>query len=161
MAQIINEERDRLIAWRSLEGASVDNSGLVRFIEAPEGRGTEVRVTLDYIPPAVRVGQIVAKFFGEEPEIQIREDLRRFKRLMEAGRFRRPKDDRKECADVVAASVTALRIRIDHESRLRMIQKGGRSFSRPSHKWHGVPQCSSPVLPFSCFLKPPSTAAGC
>ena len=84
-AEIINEERDRLIAWRSLEGADVDNAGSVRFVEAPEGRGTEVRVTVDYLPPAGRIGQFVAKLFGEEPEIQIREDLRRFKRLMETG----------------------------------------------------------------------------
>jgi uncharacterized membrane protein len=84
-AEIINEEQDRSIAWRSLAGADVDNSGSVRFIAAPGNRGTEVKVVLDYIPPAGKIGSVIAKLFGEEPEGQIREDLRRFKRLMETG----------------------------------------------------------------------------
>ena len=84
-AVIINEEPNRLIAWRSLASADVDNAGSVRFIEAPGDRGTEVRVVIDYIPPAGKVGSWLAWFFGEEPTIQIREDLRRFKQLMETG----------------------------------------------------------------------------
>ncbi|HSU68204.1 MAG TPA: SRPBCC family protein [Tepidisphaeraceae bacterium] len=84
-AEIINDEPDRLIAWRSLGNATVDNAGSVRFIEAPGGRGTEVRVVLDYIPPAGQVGRLVAKLFGEEPKQQISEDLRRFKQVMETG----------------------------------------------------------------------------
>ena len=84
-AEIINEKMDELIAWRSLAGADVDNAGSVRFVDAPGDRGTEVRVVLDYIPPAGRVGKWVATLFGEAPEIQIKEDLRRFKRLMETG----------------------------------------------------------------------------
>ncbi|MDB5296788.1 MAG: hypothetical protein JWO31_2771 [Phycisphaerales bacterium] len=84
-AEIINEVPDELIAWRSLGGADVDNAGSVRFVDAPGDRGTEVRVVLDYIPPAGRLGKYVAMLFGEAPEIQIKEDLRRFKRLMETG----------------------------------------------------------------------------
>ncbi len=84
-AEIINEEPDRVIAWRSLGGADVDNSGSVRFVDAPGDRGTEVRVAMDYIPPAGRLGKLVATLFGEAPEQTIKEDLRRFKRLMETG----------------------------------------------------------------------------
>jgi uncharacterized membrane protein len=84
-AEIINEEPDRVIAWKSLGGADVDNSGSVRFVDAPGDRGTEVRVVMDYIPPAGRVGKFVAMLFGEAPEQTIKEDLRRFKRLMETG----------------------------------------------------------------------------
>jgi uncharacterized membrane protein len=84
-AEIINDEPNALIAWRSLDNAEVDNAGSVRFVPGPEGRGTEVRVVLDYIPPAGRVGKWVARLFGEEPSQQIHEDLRRFKRLMETG----------------------------------------------------------------------------
>jgi len=57
----------------------------VHFYEAAGGRGTVVRVVLEYQPPAGRVGQLVAKLFGEEPEQQVREDLRRFKAMMESG----------------------------------------------------------------------------
>ena len=84
-AEIINDEPNSLIAWRSLENANVDNAGSVRFVPGPEGRGTEVRVVIDYIPPGGRVGKWVATLFGKNPSHQIREDLRRFKRLMETG----------------------------------------------------------------------------
>lgn len=83
-AEIINEEPGRLIAWRSLEHADVDNAGSVQFVPAGN-RGTEVRVEIQYIPPAGRIGQAIAWLFGEEPRQQIREDLRRFKQLMETG----------------------------------------------------------------------------
>ena len=57
----------------------------MRFEPATAGRGTEVRINLDYNPPAGVVGATIAKLFGEEPQIQIAEDLRRFKNLMETG----------------------------------------------------------------------------
>lgn len=84
-AEIINEEPNELIAWRSLEGAQIPNAGSVRFEKAPDSRGTEVKVSLEYAPPAGKLGAFVAKLFGEEPERQIEEDLRRFKQLMETG----------------------------------------------------------------------------
>ena len=61
------------------------NAGAVNFSDAPDGRGTIVRVTLDYEPPAGRVGAMLSHFFAEEPDRQIREDLRKFKQLMETG----------------------------------------------------------------------------
>ena len=84
-AEIYNEKENELIAWRSLEGADVDNAGSVRFEPATGGRGTVVRVTLKYDPPGGALGALVAKLFGEEPSQQIDEDLRRFKQVMEAG----------------------------------------------------------------------------
>ena len=84
-AEVINDEPGKLIAWRSLAGAQVDNAGSVRFLEAPPGRGTEVRVTLDYIPPGRTVGAWVAKLLGEDPQRQIETDLRRLKQILETG----------------------------------------------------------------------------
>ncbi len=84
-AEVINEKENELIAWRSLENADVDNAGSVRFQEAPGGRGTEVRVSLEYDPPGGVIGAAIAKLFGEAPDQQIQEDLRRFKQVMEAG----------------------------------------------------------------------------
>ena len=86
-AEIINERENELIGWRSLEGADIRNAGSVHFTPAPGGRGTEVRVVLEYAPPAGRLGAAVAGLFRESPEVQIREDLRRFKQLMEAREF--------------------------------------------------------------------------
>ncbi len=82
-AEIYNEKENELIAWRSLEGADVDNAGSVRFEPSADGRGTTVRVTLKYDPPAGKLGSLVAKLFGEEPSQQIDEDLERFKQVME------------------------------------------------------------------------------
>ena len=84
-AEVYNEKENELIAWRSLEGADVDNAGSVRFERAPGGRGTVVRVSLKYDPPAGKLGAAVAKLFGEEPEQQVQDDLRRFKQFMETG----------------------------------------------------------------------------
>src|SRR3954469_17946728 len=84
-AEIINDEPNRTIAWRSLGGADVDNAGSVTFRPAAGDRGTEVSVTLDYIPPMGKAGSLVAKLFGRDADQMIREDLRNFKRLMETG----------------------------------------------------------------------------
>jgi uncharacterized membrane protein len=84
-AEIAKDMPNQLIAWRSLEGADVDNSGTVRFDRAPGGRGTEVRVEVVYNPPGGALGAGIAKLFGEAPEQQIKGDLRRLKQVLEAG----------------------------------------------------------------------------
>lgn len=84
-AEIINEIPGELIAWRTLASADVVSAGSVLFTQAPGGRGTEVRVRMQYDPPAGKVGALVAWMLGHDPAAVIREDLRRFKELMEAG----------------------------------------------------------------------------
>ncbi|MCM0676427.1 SRPBCC family protein [Micromonospora phytophila] len=84
-AEIVDDRPNRSIAWRSLPGTRVPNAGRVRFVPAPGDRGTEVRVQLRYAPPAGALGRVVAKLFGEEPEQQVRDDLRRFKQVLETG----------------------------------------------------------------------------
>ncbi len=84
-AEITSDEPDSRIAWRSVGESDVDNSGSVRFGDAPGGRGTEVQVSLAYDAPAGAFGKLIAKMFGEEPEQQIREDMSRFKCLIESG----------------------------------------------------------------------------
>jgi uncharacterized membrane protein len=83
-AEIFNERDNELIAWRSTERADVRNTGSVEFRDAP-GWGTEVLVSLMYDPPIGAVGSAIAKIFGENPQEQVEEDLRRFKQVMETG----------------------------------------------------------------------------
>lgn len=84
-AEIINEEANRLIAWRSVGDADVESAGSVRFERAPGGRGTEVRVKIEYMPPGGSAGALVARLFQEEPNQQVRDDLRHLKQLLETG----------------------------------------------------------------------------
>jgi uncharacterized membrane protein len=83
-AEIVDDRPNELIAWRSLDGADLPNSGSVRFTLAPAG-GTEVRVELRYDPPGGAIGAATAKLFGEEPGQQVDRDLRRLKQVMETG----------------------------------------------------------------------------
>jgi len=84
-AEIVNDVPDEIIAWKSVGEADVANAGAVNFSDAHGDRGTVVKVTLDYEPPGGRLGALVARLFGEDPDRQVREDLRKFKQLMETG----------------------------------------------------------------------------
>lgn len=86
-AEIINEIPNELIGWRSINCSQIDNAGSVHFAPARDGgRGTELRVILRYDPPAGVVGAAISKFLGEDPAIQVEEDLLRLKMLLETGR---------------------------------------------------------------------------
>jgi uncharacterized membrane protein len=84
-AEIVEDREDETIAWRSLPGSTIENSGSVHFSPAPGARGTEVRVQLQYSPPAGTLGRNIAWMFGREPGSQIHDDLRRFKQILETG----------------------------------------------------------------------------
>jgi uncharacterized membrane protein len=84
-AEVVEDRPGRLIRWRSEPGADIANTGSVEFTPAPGGRGTEVRVRLAYAQPGGRVGKAVAKLLGEAPDQQIRDDLSRFKQVLETG----------------------------------------------------------------------------
>lgn len=90
-AEIVNDRADEFIEWRSVNrrgahnGNRIINAGIVSFTPAFIGRGAEVSVILQYEQPGGRLGALVARAMGEHPEDQIREDLRRFKQLLEAG----------------------------------------------------------------------------
>jgi uncharacterized membrane protein len=88
---IVTDDRpDELIAWKSAEGADVRNTGAVEFLPAPGDRGTEVRATIAYEPPAGQAGRILAKLWGEEPGKQAHDDLRRLKQFLETGEVPTP-----------------------------------------------------------------------
>ena len=88
-AEITEDVPGERISWRSTEGAKVENSGTVRFLPAPAEQGTEVHIELRYDVPGGTVGSLLAKLFGEEPAMQIKDDLRRFKQIVETGEIAR------------------------------------------------------------------------
>lgn len=84
-SEVIADEPGKLLAWRSLPNAEIENMGTIRFEPMPGKRGTLLRVELEYRPPGGKLGATLAKLLGEEPEVQMQEDLRRFKQRMETG----------------------------------------------------------------------------
>lgn len=84
-AEIISEEPNERIAWRSIEGGDVNTAGSVHFKDAPGSRGTEVSVELQYMPPAGALGAAFAKLMGKDPADRIKDDLRRMKQMLETG----------------------------------------------------------------------------
>ena len=84
-AEIIEDRPNELIAWRSLEGSDVENSGSVRFERARGKPGTVIRVEIEYRPPAGSLGATVSKFLGADPKQALHENLHRLKQLMETG----------------------------------------------------------------------------
>jgi len=113
-AEIINDISPELISWRSTGDADVVSAGSVRFTAAPGDHGTEVRVKLQYDPPAGKIGATVAWLFGEDPQTQIEEDLRRFKQLLETGEIS-----------------TGARYAASSDKRLRRDQQTTRDFNEP------------------------------
>ena len=82
-AEIITDEPNRLISWRSVDTPDVETAGSVRFVSLSNGR-TLLQISMQYLPPGGALGTFAAKLLGEEPEKQIEDDLRRFKELMES-----------------------------------------------------------------------------
>lgn len=83
-AVTINVVPDELIAWKSLPGADVASAGSVTFKASRRG-GTDVTVSMQYAPPAGRLGSAVAWMVGWAPASELREDLRQLKRMLEYG----------------------------------------------------------------------------
>lgn len=84
-AEILEEREGQLLSWCSLPGSEVQNAGTVFFDPATGGRGTVVRASLDYQVPGHLLGQAVGKMLSGTTQQQVKEDLKRFKELMETG----------------------------------------------------------------------------
>lgn len=77
-------EQNRLLAWRTAPGATVEHAGMIQF-ERVNG-GTRLDVEMSYSPPAGVLGHVVAKLFGADPKSELDEDLLRMKTFLETGK---------------------------------------------------------------------------
>jgi uncharacterized membrane protein len=84
-SEIIRDEPNSLITWRSVEGSGTSTSGSVRFERATGGRGTLVILEVEYTPPGGVIGAGIAKLFGTESRRQAENGLRRMKQILETG----------------------------------------------------------------------------
>ncbi len=79
------EEVERL--WRESEHRPEYIEGTdasVSFVEAPGDRGTEVHVEIAD-PPAGKLGEALGKLTGGDRVAKVKDDLRRFKQIVETG----------------------------------------------------------------------------
>jgi uncharacterized membrane protein len=84
-AVLVQDEPGRVLSWRSKDDAQpLETAGSVTFFDLGD-RGTGLRVEIGYYPPAGVLGRAVARLFSPVTDQQVREDVRRFKSLMEAG----------------------------------------------------------------------------
>lgn len=84
IARVVPNE---LVAWRTLPGSLVPNSGVVR-LDPNYDASTRVHVRMSYHPPAGTLGHLVAELFGDDPKSALDEDLIRLKSLFEHGKTR-------------------------------------------------------------------------
>lgn len=82
VAEIIKDEKDRLISWNSLPESSVKNAGKVVF--RPSGEGTEIIVTISYHAPLGIAGEGAAKLLNPYFEKIVKNDLINFKTYLES-----------------------------------------------------------------------------
>jgi uncharacterized membrane protein len=84
-SQLTEDRPGERLAWRTVPGSALEHTGIVRFEDAPGGRGTVVHLALRYHVPGGRAAAMVAKLLGEEPKQHLARGLRQFKQLMETG----------------------------------------------------------------------------
>lgn len=84
-AEITEERPNELIAWQSVDNATIYNSGNVSFRDAAKGRGTEIITRIIYQPPAGNAGTAAAKLLNPVFEKMVKADIMRFKDVIETG----------------------------------------------------------------------------
>jgi uncharacterized membrane protein len=80
-AKTTRMEQNTRIAWNSMDNGDLTTSGQVTFNALPQNQ-VEVTVTLQYVPPAGKMGEAIATLF-DNPDAKLEEDLRNFKAYAE------------------------------------------------------------------------------
>lgn len=80
-AEIIRDEKDKLLSWNSIEGSSIKNAGKVVF--KPKGKATELDVTISYHAPLGIAGESAAKLLNPYFEKLVKDDISNLKVYLE------------------------------------------------------------------------------
>ena len=81
-AEVIKDEKDKLISWNSLPDSSIKNAGKVVF--KPKGKATEIDVTISYHAPLGVAGESAAKLLNPYFEKLVKDDILNFKTYLES-----------------------------------------------------------------------------
>lgn len=82
-AELIDDTPNKRISWVSVDSPDVKNSGSVEFNDAANG-ATEIVVNIIYKPAKTTLGRAVAKVLNPLFKQRVKDDLKEFKRIMEA-----------------------------------------------------------------------------
>lgn len=82
-ARLVDDAPPHRIAWATVDSADPDvrNRGAVRFDDKGDGR-TGVEISLEYDPPAGKLGEAVASLF-DDPQAKVRRAAEHFKTIIE------------------------------------------------------------------------------
>lgn len=83
--ELTADEPSKRLAWRARDDLGLQHAATVRFQNAKGVRGTLVTVFAQYHAAVGTAAVGIRKLLGSDPASVLREDLRRFKQLIEAG----------------------------------------------------------------------------
>lgn len=80
-AQILMDEKDKMLSWHSLPESTVDNAGKVYFKDL--GKSTELDITLSYHAPLGVAGETAARLLNPIFERMVNNDIQNLKAYLE------------------------------------------------------------------------------
>ncbi len=84
-SEVTAREPGKRLAWRTIGDPVVPSAGQIAFEPAASGRGTVVRINQEFLLPGGRLAAALGGVFSRTPGGYVRENLRHFKQLAEAG----------------------------------------------------------------------------
>lgn len=82
-SEIVKDEQNERIGWRSLPNSNIENAGNVHFKDA-EGSGTEVHAVISYRVHGGTAGKSLGKLVNPLFDRMIKEDIQNLKHYMES-----------------------------------------------------------------------------
>ena len=82
-AEILKDEKEKLLSWHSLPESSIENSGKVIF--KSKGKATELDVTISYHAPLGIAGESAAKLLNPYFQKIVNDDILNLKEYLESG----------------------------------------------------------------------------
>jgi uncharacterized membrane protein len=76
----------QVLAWKSVEGSTVRNAGIIHFAPCNDGRSTRLDIRMSYHPPVGALGHAFARLLGADPKKQMDDDLMQLKSIIETGK---------------------------------------------------------------------------
>jgi len=82
-AQILMDEKNKMLSWHSLPESKIDNAGKIRFNDL--GGSTELDITISYHAPLGVAGETAAKWLNPLFEKMVKNDIESLKSYLETG----------------------------------------------------------------------------